>query len=548
MMTYRAFLSCILLLFTWLASGNLMAQDSSEGLRQEESEDYFKKWLDEDVKYIITDEEQSVFKALTTEDERERFVEQFWYRRDPDPRTMENEFKEEHYRRIAYANERFQSGVAGWTTDRGRIYITHGPPDQIIAYPSGGRYIRKPEEGGGATATYPFEVWRYRHIEGMYDQEIELEFVDASWAGQYKLVMDPDEKDALMRVPLAGYTLAESLGLAKKMDRPYFQPGMRGRYPLVLPRAIDSPFARYERLVQVQNAEPIRYTDLREIVNVDMSFDPLPFEARTDYFSIDQDRVLVPITVEVENKDLSFELNGGLHQTKLAVYGIVTSITNRVITEFDEDLSLGFTDDQLSGALQRRSSYQRLLLLDRKMRYRLDLVVKDTNSGNVGVTRLGLAPPSYTEGKLTASSLVLSDVIVPMQDSNAQEMMFVLGDIKVRPSVKNSFGVENPLGLYLQLYELGIDQSTQSPSIETHYEIIRGGETVVEVTGGDLEGLRVYTDQRAALIKVLPTDQLEPGRYQLRVEVRDLINGGTVEETQEFLLVASSPGASAPSG
>src|SRR5437762_13943483 len=79
----------------------------------------YKDWLDKDVTYIITDEERKAFKKLATDDERERFIEEFWRRRDPDPDTEENEFKEEYYERIAYANEHFSSGIPGWKADRG---------------------------------------------------------------------------------------------------------------------------------------------------------------------------------------------------------------------------------------------------------------------------------------------------------------------------------------------------------------------------------------------------------------------------------------------
>jgi len=100
-------------------------RERTQSLIQEEARDYYRKWLDEDVVYIITDEEREIFENLATEEEREQFIEQFWFRRDPDPTTSENEYKEEHYRRIAYANEHFRSGFPGWMTDRGRIYILH---------------------------------------------------------------------------------------------------------------------------------------------------------------------------------------------------------------------------------------------------------------------------------------------------------------------------------------------------------------------------------------------------------------------------------------
>src|SRR3954470_11309640 len=178
----------------------------------------YKKWLDEDVRWIITDEERNAFKQLSNDEERDNFVEQFWLRRDPTPDTLENEFKEEHYRRIAYANEHFAAGKQGWRTDRGRIYIVFGPADEIDSHPSGGQYQRPSEEGGGSTSTFPFETWRYRYIEDV-GQEIEIEFVDTCMCGDYHMTMDRSEKDALLHTPNGGLTDYEGMGLARKSDR-----------------------------------------------------------------------------------------------------------------------------------------------------------------------------------------------------------------------------------------------------------------------------------------------------------------------------------------
>src|SRR5437899_7794384 len=153
---------------------------------KEKLEGTYKKWLDDDVRWIITDEELSAFKKLSNNAERDQFIEQFWLRRDPTPDTAENEYKEEHYRRIQYANEHFAAGMPGWKTDRGRIYIMYGKADSIDSHPMGGPYQRSAEEGGGSTQTFPFEIWRYRYLDGV-GQEIEIEFVDDCRCRRYEL-------------------------------------------------------------------------------------------------------------------------------------------------------------------------------------------------------------------------------------------------------------------------------------------------------------------------------------------------------------------------
>src|SRR5919198_3747565 len=192
-------------------------KENAKALQKELSRTY-KKWLDEDVRWIITDEERSAFKQLSNDEERDQFIEQFWLRRDPTPDTAENEFKEEHYRRIAYANEHFAAGIPGWKTDRGRMYVMYGPADEIESHPSGGTYDRPMEEGGGTTSTYPFEQWRYRYLEGI-GQEVIIEFVDTCMCGDYHMTIDRSEKDALLYTPNAGLTLYEQMGMSSKAQR-----------------------------------------------------------------------------------------------------------------------------------------------------------------------------------------------------------------------------------------------------------------------------------------------------------------------------------------
>jgi GWxTD domain-containing protein len=150
----------------------------------------YQKWIGEDVRWVISDEERMAFKRLQTDDEREAFIEQFWLRRDPTPATLENEMKEEHYRRLAWANDKFSTGIPGWQTDRGMIYIRYGPPDEIDTH----------------TLPHPYEIWGYRFIEGM-GTNVKLEFDDPTMTGQYQLVLDPSVKDELLRVPGAGRAL-----------------------------------------------------------------------------------------------------------------------------------------------------------------------------------------------------------------------------------------------------------------------------------------------------------------------------------------------------
>ena len=507
--------------------------------QQEEQQDYFRKWLHEDITYIITPEEKTVFETLTTPEEKDQFIEQFWYRRDPDPGTTINQSREEHYRRIAYANERFASGLPGWKSDRGRIYIIHGPPDEVEMHPSGGRYRRPAWEGGGTTSTYPFEVWWYRHIEGV-GQGVELEFVDPSFSGEYRLALSPDEKDAMLHVPGVGLTLAEQFGLATKANRPTFASGNREYYPLRARRAKDNPFIRYETFVGVQRPKKIYYDDLKELVDVNVTYNDLAFELRKDYFKLNDEQVLVTITLTLQNQNLAFKEENGVYVAKVGVYGVVTTITKRIIKEFEDDLIHAYQPEFFQQGLHRRSTYQKIIVLDRKLRYKLDLVVKDVHSGKVGVIRQGIFTPSYTGEELVASSLILSDSIRQLDDIQQQDQMFVLGDLKIRPSVGNTFSSSKPLGVYLQVYNAGMDQSTDRPSLRVRYKLLQGGENVAERVDEKGEAIQFFSQGRVVLVTIFSPQSLRPGRYRMEVEVQDRIRNQLVTAGEKFHVVEAT--------
>ncbi len=512
-------------------AGKKQSKKDKETLLDEESEDYYKKWLKEDVVYIITPEEKSVFEKLSNPEEKEQFIEQFWYRRDPDERTMSNAFKEEHYRRIAYANERFYSGKPGWQTDRGRIYIIHGPPDQLESFASGSTYARPMQEGGGYTKTYPWERWRYRYIEGL-GPEVILEFVDKSMTGEFRLSFVPEDKDALLMVPGAGLTFFEEMTGASKTSRPYFTG--RREYPYTRGFHNDRPFERYYRYTRVQRPTEIKYKDLKEIVNINITYETLPIKMSTDYIRLNEDQVLVPITLEIRNKDLTFKEEAGVHLARVSVYGIITSITHRIITEFEDDMMASFKPEFLERGLGGRSLYQKIVPVDRKMRYKLDFVVKDVHSGHVGVIRRAIIPPSYDEKKLSLSSLILSDHIVPLEITPTDNEMFVLGDVKIRPSLSKIFPANSVLGVYLQVYNAGIDQTTLTPSLQVTYRVLQGDQVLLERVDESGEAIQFVSGQRVVLIKQLPLQSFSPGRYRVQIEIRDQIKDQQTSVSDQF--------------
>ncbi len=518
-------------------------QKAKKQQQNEQEEDYFKKWLDEDVKYIISDQEKDVFKKLATADEKEQFIEQFWHRRDPDIRTAINDVKEEHYRRIAYANDHFASGFPGWRTDRGRTYIIHGEPVEIERHPTGGMYDRPHYEGGGSTATYAFEIWRYRYIEGI-GLNVELEFVDPSGTGEYKLALLPDEKDALLNIDGVGLTLAESLGIMSKADRPRFSPGNYGNYPMMGGRIQDdNPFIRYERYAMVMKTQPVKYQDLKEIVEIDIRYDELPFLVRPDYIQLNENQFLVLVTIEVANKDLTFSLENGQHVAKVAVYGIVESLTNKIIEEFEDDIAMAYSPEQLTEGLKARSLYQKILVVEKGMRYKITVILKDLNSLSTGVVPKAIVLPRVNPDQLATSSLIVSNFMAQLEEAADPDQMFVLGDIWIRPTPSRRFMAGDGLAAYLQVYNARTDQTTMTPSLKVKYQLSRDGQVVFESTDNQGEGMQYYSDQRIVLTKVFPAQVLLPGSYTVEVDIEDLIGDLSTIAREKFRVAAPAAAA-----
>ena len=272
-------------------------------------------WLRDEVPDIITEDEHRAFRGLSTNEEREQFIEIFWNRRNPEPESPTNAFREEHYRRLAYADEHFASGIPGRKTDRGRIYIIWGRPDEMESHPAGGTYDRPLEQGGGSSTAYPWELWRYRHLEGI-GENIEIEFVDPSGSGEYHMTADACEKDALAHVPGVGASLSEMLGQSTKAGRFSNSNGTTCPMPLGGMTASTNEFENLGRYFRVQHA-PEHFKELEEKVTSRIVANHLSFQYRADFLRATTDTDLVPITVWLRNRDLTFQSKQGVQSAVL---------------------------------------------------------------------------------------------------------------------------------------------------------------------------------------------------------------------------------------
>src|SRR5246500_4139862 len=490
----------------------------------------YRQWLSEDVTYIISPDERNAFLQLDTNEEREQFIEQFWLRRSSNPDLPENDFKEEHYRRIAYANEHFASGIPGWRTDRGRIYIIWGPADEVDSHPTGGTYDRPMDEGGGSTTTYPWEKWRYRYLEGI-QENVELEFVDPSGSGEYHLTMDPSEKDALLMVPGAGLTMMESMGLASKTDRFTRSDGTHLGTSLGGTPASLNEFTRLELYAKVQRPPEVKYKDLEALGTSRMVRDQVKFNYRTDFLKVTNDTVLVPVTVQVPNNQLQFKNKDGVYTAQLNIFGRVSTLTNRVVQTFEESVTRDYPESLYKQSMKLSSVYQKSLPL-RPGLYRLDLVIKDVDSGNVGAVNTRLAVPRYEDEKLEASSLILADQIEHVPAKQMGTGQFVLGSSKVRPRLDGDFTTADKLGIYLQIYNLKGDEKTHKSNANFVYTVKKGDQQVMQFkeTSADMK----QTGDQVTIERLLPLATLAPGKYTLEINATDMLSNVTISRSAEF--------------
>ncbi|HYA26028.1 MAG TPA: GWxTD domain-containing protein [Terriglobales bacterium] len=512
-------------------------KENAKSLKQELSKTY-KKWLDEDVIYIISDEERKAFKQLSNDEERDQFIEAFWQRRNPNPDSEDNEYKEDHYRRIEYANEHFAAGIPGWKTDRGRIYIMYGPPDEIDSHPSGGTYERPMEEGGGETSTYPFEDWRYRYLEGV-GQEVIIEFVDTCMCNDYHMTIDRSEKDALLYTPNAGLTLYEQMGMANKADR-FTSGGLErlGMGPMSSTEETKE-FDRLEQYAKLSAPPPVKFKDLEEVVSHKISYNLMPFDVLTDFVKVTSDTVLVPVTIQMKNRDITFQNKDGVQRGTVNIFGRVTTLTGRTAQTFEDTVQADIPAELLAKAAENSQVYWKALPL-RPGRYRFDIVVKDVNGDRKGTWTKGIQVPDFADDRLEASSLIVADQMEPVASKNVGTGSFVIGATKVRPRVPPSDGKpvsfkrNQKLNFWMQVYNLSVDDKTHKPSATVEYNVVNAATNKPVIHTVESTDTMGNIGDQMTLQKTLSAANLEPGVYRLQIKVNDNISKQSVDPTATF--------------
>ena len=502
-------------------------EDQPRKVKSEPKKAYV-EWI-KDVDPILTQAERDAWKKLQTDDEREKFIEDVWKSRDPDPDTEENEFKQEFYERIAYANEHFSSGKPGMLTDRGRIYIKFGKPDEVESHPAGGFYERASYEGSGSTSTYPFEKWFYRYIPNVRSG-VELEFVDPTGSGEYRLARNPDEKDALIHVPGSAPTFAELVGAETRADRIANLNGFgRANYS----RAQDSPFEVMDLMRALEQDQPFQRNFLGASTNTPIvDENAISFDTQINYFRQTDGRVLAVLTVQADNDQFQFTDSGGIKTAHLNIFGKVTSVANRRVGNFEDTVTTTATTQELSTTRMRKSAYAHSFLLE-PGRYKVDVFVRDVESGAAGLRKVGFVVPQFPSDRLTASSIILASRLENLE-AGAAITPFVIGTTKVIPNFTGTYQRGQPVGVYLQVYNAAIDQTTLRPAADAEYVLLKDGKELAK----QIEDWRQINDagQRLTLTRLIDSRTLEPGDYQIQIRIRDHITGETISPAATFTI------------
>ena len=510
---------------------------NEKALHQELSKTY-KKWLDEDVRWIITDQEREAFLKLSNDEERDQFIEQFWQRRNPTPDSVDNPYKDEHYRRIAYANEHFAAGIPGWKTDRGRMYIMYGPADEVESHPSGGTYDRPMTEGGGTTSTYPFEDWRYRYLEGV-GQNIIIEFVDTCMCGDYHMTMDRSEKDALLYTPNAGLTFYEQMGMASKTSR-FTSGGLErlGNGPLATSENAKE-FDRLEQFAKLQAPPVVKFKDLEEVVTHKISVNLMPFGVQTDFVKVTDDTILVPVTIQIRYKDVTFQTKEGVSSGVVHIFGRATTLTGRIAQTFEDTVKVDEPAELLPKEAEKSAVYWKALPL-RPGRYRVDLVVKDVNGDRMGTWSRGIMVPEYSEDKLATSSLILADDMEKVPNRDVGTGNFVIGTTKVRPRLASADGKpptfkrDQKVNFWMQVYNLTVNQQTHKPQATIEYNLVNTSTNKAVLHKVESTDEMGNVGDQLTLEKSLSASALPPGLYRLSIKVNDNVSKQVVDPTVTF--------------
>ena len=297
--------------------------------------------------------------------------------------------------------------------------------------------------------------------------------------GDYHMTLDRSEKDALKYTPNAGLTLYEQMGMSSKAQR--FSGGgleQLGAGPDASAQATKE-FDRLEQYAKLQAPPPVKFKDLEEIVNTKIVTNLMPFDVRTDFVKVTDDTVLVPVTIQMKYRDITFANKDGVQRGTVNIFGRVSTLTGKVVQTFEDTAQVDVPAELLPKTAENSSVYWKALPL-RPGRYKIEVAVKDVNGDRKGLWSRGIIVPEFSDDKLATSSLIVADLMEPVPTKDVSTGNFVIGLNKVRPRVAPANGKpavfkrgrDQKVNFWMQVYNLGVDDKTHKPSATFEYDIV----------------------------------------------------------------------------
>jgi hypothetical protein len=366
-------------------------------------------------------------------------------------------------------------------------------------------------------------------------ENVEIEFVDPTMTGEYHLTMDPSEKDALLYVPNAGLTILEQMGVSDKTARFNNSDGTHMAQPLGGQPESMNEFTRLEQFVNLQKPPHIKFTDLESQIDSRITFNILPMKVRVDFFPVTDATVMTYVTVQFDNKDLQLKNKDGISSANIHVFGEFTTISRKVVQTFEEDLQIdGGPKQYLTDWAQRKSIGEKTVPL-KPGTYRLAVVCKDQVGGNINNWEQTVTVPRLDPDTLSTSTLILADLIENVPTRSIGTGQFVIGDTKVRPRIGDVFRRDETLGIYMKMYNFGVDEQTRKPQGEVQYEVVKTGsaEPIVSKTE-DVAKLPQASGSQVTVQQLLRLEKFAPGSYTLRLKITDKNRNQVLTRSAQF--------------
>lgn len=508
----------VLFLLSVLPAYNSQGEKRAKDLPEE-----YRKWLEEEVVYIITPREKKVFLQLESDRERNIFIEAFWKHRDPNPNTPENEFKKEHYSRINYANQWLgrESPGPGWRTAMGRIYIILGEPNMIEKYEN-------------LSEIYPVIIWFYEgKMEYGLPNAFNVAFFKRSGMGEYELYTPVKFGPQALLIHYKGDP-TNYLGAYRELST--IEPNVADISLSLIPGEstyLPSPSIASELLIQskIPSAPHVKVKDTyaekllkyKDIVEVEYTANYIDSDS---YVKVIRDKSgIFFVHYLIEPKRLSVEQYENEFFTNLEINGKISDLKGNTIFQFERTIPIKLNKDQLNKITRKLFSFQDNFPLIGG-NYKLDLLLKNAVSKEFTSLEKDIIIPETSN--LQMSSPILANRIVKNSKYKGKNKAFLIGNIQLIPSPRNDFSLRDNLHLFFQIY--GLDEDLKENGY-LEFSIFKGSEKIHSF----IKSIKEYPD-KTNFLEEFSLANFRPANFKIIVSLFNKNKDEILSEQSNFYI------------